>query len=124
MIVAIDGPAGAGKSTVARRLAERLGFRYLETDIRVTSDGQRRHIGYYRDPAGNTRSAGTFTNQRTALRAGQRAEGKVEDGSWIDRQAGRVTFRAWSLTAQHACGCPPHPQLSRRVRRGLRREVC
>jgi cytidylate kinase len=31
MIVAIDGPAGAGKSTVARALAVRLGFRYLDT---------------------------------------------------------------------------------------------
>ncbi len=31
MIVSIDGPAGAGKSTVASRLAERLGFRYLDT---------------------------------------------------------------------------------------------
>src|SRR5437764_1032733 len=31
MIVAIDGPAGAGKSTVARRLADRMGFRYLDT---------------------------------------------------------------------------------------------
>ncbi len=31
MIVAIDGPAGAGKSTAARRLAERLSFRYLDT---------------------------------------------------------------------------------------------
>jgi cytidylate kinase len=31
MIVAIDGPAGAGKSTVASRLAERLSFRYLDT---------------------------------------------------------------------------------------------
>jgi CMP/dCMP kinase len=31
MIVAIDGPAGSGKSTVARELAERLGFRYLDT---------------------------------------------------------------------------------------------
>ena len=31
MIVTIDGPAGAGKSTVARRLAERLSFRYLDT---------------------------------------------------------------------------------------------
>ena len=31
MVVAIDGPAGAGKSTVARALAERLHFRYLDT---------------------------------------------------------------------------------------------
>jgi cytidylate kinase len=31
MIVAIDGPAGAGKSTDARALAQRLGFRYLDT---------------------------------------------------------------------------------------------
>jgi CMP/dCMP kinase len=31
VIVAIDGPAGAGKSTVARRLAERLGFGYVDT---------------------------------------------------------------------------------------------
>ena len=31
MIVAIDGPAGTGKSTVARALAERLSFRYLDT---------------------------------------------------------------------------------------------
>ncbi len=31
MLVAIDGPAGAGKSTVARRVAEALGFTYLDT---------------------------------------------------------------------------------------------
>lgn len=31
MIVTIDGPAGTGKSTVARRLAEALGFEYLDT---------------------------------------------------------------------------------------------
>ena len=31
MVVAIDGPAGAGKSTVARAVAERLGFTYLDT---------------------------------------------------------------------------------------------
>jgi cytidylate kinase len=31
MIVTIDGPAGAGKSTVARALAKKLGFQFLDT---------------------------------------------------------------------------------------------
>lgn len=31
MVVVIDGPAGAGKSTVARRVAKLLGWRYLDT---------------------------------------------------------------------------------------------
>ncbi|HET6849640.1 MAG TPA: (d)CMP kinase [Gaiellales bacterium] len=31
MVITIDGPAGAGKSTVARRVAERLGLRYVDT---------------------------------------------------------------------------------------------
>ena len=31
MIVTIDGPAGAGKSSMAQQLAERLGFRFLDT---------------------------------------------------------------------------------------------
>jgi CMP/dCMP kinase len=30
-VVAVDGPAGAGKSTVARAVAERLGFTYLDS---------------------------------------------------------------------------------------------
>jgi cytidylate kinase len=31
MVIAIDGPAGAGKSTVARAVAERLGYTYLDS---------------------------------------------------------------------------------------------
>ena len=30
-VIAIDGPAGSGKSTIARRLADRLGLDYLDT---------------------------------------------------------------------------------------------
>ena len=31
MVVAIDGPAGAGKSTVARAVARELGYTYLDS---------------------------------------------------------------------------------------------
>jgi cytidylate kinase len=31
MLIAIDGPAGAGKSTVARALADRIGYTYLDS---------------------------------------------------------------------------------------------
>src|SRR2546425_489202 len=31
VVIAIDGPAASGKSTIARRLANRLGFTYIDT---------------------------------------------------------------------------------------------
>jgi cytidylate kinase len=31
MVITIDGPAGAGKTTVSRGLADRLGYRYIDT---------------------------------------------------------------------------------------------
>jgi cytidylate kinase len=47
MIVTIDGPAGAGKSSAARRLARRLGFRFLDTGAMyraVALEGLRQHV--------------------------------------------------------------------------------
>ena len=51
MIITIDGPAGAGKSTVARGLAERLGFQYLDTGAMyraVALAGLRRKLDWSR----------------------------------------------------------------------------
>jgi len=51
-IVAIDGPAGAGKSTVARRLAERLGYVYIDTGAmyRAVALAAKRRGVRYDDP--------------------------------------------------------------------------
>lgn len=51
MIITIDGPAGAGKSTVARGLAQRLGFQFLDTGAMyraVALAGLRRNIDWDR----------------------------------------------------------------------------
>lgn len=49
MIITIDGPAGAGKSLAARRLAQKLGFRFLDTGAMyraVTLAGLRAEIDW------------------------------------------------------------------------------
>ncbi len=52
MIVTIDGPAGAGKSTVARMLAEKLGFDFLDTGAMyrcVVLQGSRQEVDWRAD---------------------------------------------------------------------------
>jgi len=57
LIVTIDGPAGAGKSTVARQLAKRLGYLYLDTGA------------LYRAVAWKVRSAGVNPEDGAAVAA-------------------------------------------------------
>lgn len=61
-IVAIDGPAGAGKSTIARRVAERLGFAFLDTGAMYRAATWRAmHLGVdLDDPAALAQSTRTM----------------------------------------------------------------
>src|SRR3954454_22346567 len=62
MVIAIDGPAGAGKSTVARAAAERLGFTFLDTGAMY------RCVGLAAAPTGEAPAAG---GPRAARRGGR-----------------------------------------------------
>lgn len=62
---------------------------------RRTSSGEKRFVACYRDPEGRTRSAGTYTSQRAAERAGNREEQRVLGGNWRDRTLGAVPFQLY-----------------------------
>jgi cytidylate kinase len=69
MIVAIDGPAGAGKSTVARAVADALGIGYLDTGAMyraLTLMALRDGVAVSDGPA---RAAGGLASEQDAPRA-------------------------------------------------------
>ena len=69
LIIAIDGPSGAGKGTVARALAARLGYRHIDTGA------------MYRAVAWKAARAGVDLTDETAVAAvGERAAFDLEDG--------------------------------------------
>jgi integrase len=63
------------------------------TRERIGSDGRVRYTALFRDLKGRQRSAGTFTTQRQADRAWQRAESRVAQGQLGEPGRGRQTFR-------------------------------
>jgi len=68
-VVAIDGPAGAGKSTVARRLAQRLGFTLVDTGAlyRAVALASRRAGVAWDDDEGVTQVARRIVNSRSLV---------------------------------------------------------
>src|SRR5215510_12600885 len=69
-IIAIDGPSGAGKGTVARTLAQALGYRHVDTGAMYRAVGWKAaHDGIPLD------------DDRTVAALASRADLTVEDGS-------------------------------------------
>ena len=66
------------------------------TRERIRSDGSVRYTVLYRDLKGRQRSAGSFTTQRQADRAWQRAESRVAQGQLGEPGRGRQTFRDYA----------------------------
>jgi cytidylate kinase len=89
LVIAIDGPAGAGKSTVGRAVAERLGLEYLDTGAMyrgVTFAALRRGL----DPADVDAVANVA---RTAeLRVG-------DDGVFVDGVDATIEIRGREVTS-------------------------
>lgn len=102
MIVAIDGPAGAGKSTVARAVAERLGAGYLDTGAMyraLTLLAFRRGV----DIDDGTALGGLASEARIELeRRGAGAVGvRVDDEDVTDAIRGVEVTRGVSAVAAH-----------------------
>ncbi len=88
IVVAIDGPAAAGKGTLARRLAAALGLPHLDTGLLYRAVGRR-----VLDAGGDPADAAAAEAQARALVAGDLARGDLR---------GPVADAASSAVARHA----------------------
>lgn len=90
IIITIDGPAGAGKSTIARSLAKRLGLRYLDTGAMYRAAallGVRKGI--------DLTDAESFARLVSEHQIGNR-EGKT----WLDGEDVSIPIRSIEITNQ------------------------
>jgi hypothetical protein len=62
---------------------------------RVSGNGKRRHTAVYEDLVGRRRSAGTFSTERLAAKAWQRAEADLASGRIGNPQRGRQSLRRY-----------------------------
>ena len=77
MNVAIDGPVGAGKSTIARECAKRIGFIYVDTGALY------RTVGLFCKRNGIEISAENSDNIEEAITADLKLEIKLENGTQL-----------------------------------------
>jgi len=63
--------------------------------VRLSKDGQKRYIALYRDQRGQVRSAGTYSTQKQADKAWQKAEAKLLLERLPDARRGRQRFQRY-----------------------------
>jgi cytidylate kinase len=103
MLIAIDGPAGAGKSTVARALAQRLGFIYLDSGAMYRCVGLLSLDSPDREPASLARSARIEFVASTSQAQGSRTEKVLLDGRDVSE---RIRTPEVSEAASHVAADP------------------
>ena len=82
-LIAIDGPSGVGKSTTARRVAERLGWYYLDTGA------------MYRAAALAVQRAGIALTDRPALEALLQSLDLSQEGTRIFLAGDTIGYGEW-----------------------------
>jgi cytidylate kinase len=87
MVIAIDGPAGAGKSSVARAAAKRLGFTYLDSGAMYRAVACRAETEGA-EPAEVARSARLELGERVCL-DGEDLTSRIRE-AWVSEAASRV----------------------------------
>ena len=111
-VIAIDGPAGAGKSSASRGLARRLGFAYVDTGAMYRVVGvlaHEREVAFDDDAALATLCAGiTFEVQGERLAANGRDLSEVirrrDAGDLASRVSTRLVVRERLVALQRALG--------------------
>lgn len=79
---------------------------------KVTTSGQVRYKGMYRDPSGRQRSAGTYSSKAAAVAAAHEAAASISHGAWVDPTGTKVTFTDY---VQHAWWPSRHLEVSTRA---------
>jgi cytidylate kinase len=112
VIIAIDGPGGSGKSTVSRRLAERLGWNHLDTGA------------YYRAATLATLRVGADPGDEEAVMGavGGRRFDQKDGHMFLDSEDVSTAIRSAEVTAA-VSAVSSHPELRRLLVREQRRWV-